>query len=128
MAKKIIGIAGYMGCGKSTLSKYWAEHFGIQRIDADLEAKILMNENTSIINEVGNEFGVVTHGKIDFSELGKIVFADNGKLDLLNGIVHPALITHINEKSKSIQASVLIDVNTFRSKWKMTDVGLLLIM
>lgn len=107
--KKIIGVAGYMGCGKSTLSKYWAEYFNILRIDADLEAKILMNENIPLIDNVRECFDVVSEGKIDFAKLGKIVFADKEKLDLLNSIVHPTLINHINEKTHACESAVLVD-------------------
>lgn len=107
MNKKIIGVAGYMGCGKSTLSKYWSEYFGIERLDADLEAKALMNESSALINRVGESFGVVVQGKIDFTELGKIVFADKSKLDLLNSIVHPVLIDHINDRCAG--SAILVD-------------------
>lgn len=98
-----------MGCGKSTLSQYWADYFGIHRLDADLEAKVLMNENSELIDQVGKNFDVVSSGKIDFGELGKVVFAEKAKLDLLNSIVHPALIDHINEKCRNSSSSILID-------------------
>ncbi len=105
----IIGIAGYMGSGKSTLAKMLSDKFGIVLLDADVIARTLMNENSSIIESVSEIFGVVTDGGIDFPELGKIVFSDPKSLDQLNSIVHPILIDELNQKASHESAPVIID-------------------
>jgi dephospho-CoA kinase len=88
-----IGLTGGIGSGKSTVAKIF-EVLGIPVYYADEEAKNLMNEDeklrAKIIAEFGNE--VYASGKLDRGYLSSIVFNNPAKLELLNSIVHPAII------------------------------------
>ncbi len=110
-SKQIIGIAGYMGSGKSSLSHAVASELKAKIIDVDVVARSLMLEDVEIINKVGDRFGVVYDGKIDFASLGPIVFAEKAALNDLNTIVHPRLITLVNEMSNALakESIVIID-------------------
>ncbi len=105
----IIGIAGYMGSGKSTLAKMICEEFDATLLDADIIARTIMTEDSSIIESVSKVFDVVEDGCINFQELGKIVFSDPQSLDMLNDIVHPILIKELNSKASQESSPVLID-------------------
>ena len=96
-----LGIAGYMGAGKSLGADYLAETFGWVKIDADKEAKKLMSSSMDIIQAIESTFGVVHEGVIDSAQLGAIVFSSQKQLLRLNAIVHPPLIEHL----KSVQAT-----------------------
>lgn len=91
-----IGIAGYMGSGKSLACRFLADH-GYEVIDADSEAKRLMNETAHIRERLAQEFGsdVVTDGTVNFKILGSLVFGSSSQLGTLNSIVHPALVEHL---------------------------------
>lgn len=100
MAFKRIGIAGYMGAGKSTAARILASSAlagGGLIIDADLEAKALMTEDRPIRHELAAAFGGSIIGKdgLSFSTLGQIVFGSREKLLQLNAIVHPALVQRL---------------------------------
>ena len=51
-----IGLTGGLGCGKSTASAVLAE-FGAYILDADNEAKKMINKNSIVQSELIAEFG-----------------------------------------------------------------------
>ncbi|MDR0304189.1 MAG: dephospho-CoA kinase [Chitinispirillales bacterium] len=105
----IFGISGYMGSGKSSAAKYLCEKYRFTLIDADKTARKLMLENSDLINETGKTFGVVEDGKINFSQLGEIVFENVENLKKLNSITFPYIIEAINSERKNAVCSVLLD-------------------
>ncbi len=61
-------------------------------IDADRLGHEVIEPGTRAYDEIVREFGagiVSVDGRIDRGKLGAIVFADRGKLERLNAIVHP---------------------------------------
>ncbi len=91
-----IGIAGYMGSGKSSCIKL-LELPSLLSLDADQIAKSLMLESTEIKLELKKTFGenVCPDQSIDFTLLGSIVFNSPVALKKLNTIVHPPLLQHL---------------------------------
>jgi len=82
-----------MGSGKSTCAKFFADA-GAMLINADLEAKVLMENEPGILQELKGEFGdsILENGKISYSRLGSIVFSSVEPLLKLNSITHPPLL------------------------------------
>jgi dephospho-CoA kinase len=93
-----IGIAGYMGAGKSTCACFLAGTH-VRVIDADHEAKLLMNHDESIRKQVAAVFGasVVEEGSLCFERLGQAAFASARSMQALNAIVHPALVRRLHD-------------------------------
>jgi dephospho-CoA kinase len=82
-----------MGSGKTTACKLF-EFLGIPVYYADDRAKWLMNNDTTIREQLIAAFGTSTYtpdGQLDRAYLAKLVFNDQNKLDRLNSIVHPAV-------------------------------------
>jgi dephospho-CoA kinase len=110
-----IGIAGYMGAGKSTCARAF-DSFDTAIIDADAEAKLLMQSDPKLLLSLKNSFGesIADNGKILFGELGRIAFSSAGTLLTLNEIIHPPLVKHLeglirsNEKPLRILDAALI--------------------
>ena len=88
-----IGITGGIGSGKSTIAKVFST-LGIPVYYADDAAKRLMNADEELKKNIQKQFGPETYkdGLLDRSYLGKLVFNDPYKLDLLNKLVHPVTI------------------------------------
>jgi dephospho-CoA kinase len=97
MTVKRIGMAGYMGAGKTEAARFLAERTDAAIIDADQEAKALMNTDQGIREQLNRAFGgsIIRKGEILFPVLGSIVFGSKEKLLLLNSIVHPLLVTRL---------------------------------
>jgi len=87
-----IGITGIIGSGKSMLSQTFRS-MGIPVYDADSKAKLLMNSDIHIKEELIRNFGENTYadGKINKDHLRRIVFGDEAKRLIVNSIVHPAV-------------------------------------
>ncbi len=105
----IIGIAGYMGSGKSTIAKAIVEKFDAILIDADKVARKMMIEDDTIITAISDRFDVVANGGIEFGKLGVKVFNDPKALNDLNDIVHPALIERLNTQAQNSNSIAVID-------------------
>jgi len=86
---KIIGLTGSIGMGKSTLAAQ-CRSLGIAVHDADKTVHQLMQRNGAAFLAVKNEFPeVIKDNKIDRKALGKVVFHDADKREILEKIIHP---------------------------------------
>lgn len=120
---KIVGLTGGIGSGKTTVAKVF-ETLGVPVFYADDEAKQLYVTNATMKAEIIKNFGPQTYvnGKLNREFLGKQVFEDKNKLELLNSIVHPQLELHYEnwlEKHKNNpyvlkEAAILIEVGGYK--------------
>lgn len=96
---KVIGITGGIASGKSTVAKM-LRSLGASVINADNICHQLINTE-EIKNKISKKWGNNIQdkdGKINRRTLGKIVFADKGKLLALNKIIHPKVIKRIKSQ------------------------------
>jgi dephospho-CoA kinase len=86
-----LGLTGGIASGKSAVAAMLRE-MGFAVLDADALAHKLIEPGQAAYDDVLREFGPAiadAGGRIDRAKLGAVVFADRGKLDRLNAIVHP---------------------------------------
>ena len=97
--KKIIGITGGSGSGKSHISSMLRNR-GIPVIDADITAHEVMEEDEDCIKDLSSYFGadIYENGKLNRKKLGEMVFSDAEKLKKLNEISHKYILRSINNK------------------------------
>lgn len=88
-----IGLTGGIGSGKSVVTGIF-KVFGIPVIDADTEAKLIMEKDEQLALSIQKLFGeeTYTNKKLNRKYLANIVFNDTSKLKQLNALVHPAAI------------------------------------
>jgi dephospho-CoA kinase len=89
-----IGITGPIGCGKSTVAHWLSQRAGVEVVDADHEARLVLAPGTPEVERVYARFGGAlrrSNGELDRAALGHIVFADPAALQALEAIVHPAV-------------------------------------
>ncbi|MEW5550389.1 dephospho-CoA kinase [Peribacillus frigoritolerans] len=104
---QIIGITGGIASGKSTVSLYLQE-LGFTIVDADLASRAVVEPGKEAYHQVVEAFGediLLTDGNIDRVKLGSIIFNDQEKRLLLNGIVHPAVRNWMRVKTEAALAS-----------------------
>lgn len=89
-----VGLTGPMGSGKSYCAKIF-EQLGVPVFYTDDVARLLINQDKELKQEVQREFGnIYVNGKVDPKLLREIVFVDGGenKLKILNEISHPYVL------------------------------------
>ena len=94
-----VGLTGGIGSGKSTASKFF-EKLGAFILDADKEAKNLLEKNEIVQHEVISEFGtdiINTTGKVDRNKLARVAFQDVDHQRRLNSVVHPYIYDLIDK-------------------------------
>lgn len=99
---KIIGLTGTIGSGKSTVSEY-IKRRGYSVIDADQVAKELTRPGREGYQKIRSLFGdeFLDEGReIDRKKLGKFVFADKKRVELLNRTLHPMILSVIAAEIK----------------------------
>lgn len=109
MMTKIIGLTGGIGSGKTTVIRYIASK-NIPVYIADDAGKRIM-ETPEIIQKVNDLFNgdvLLTNELLDRKKIATIVFNDKQKLELLNGIVHPAVALDFEQFKEAHKAERII--------------------
>ncbi|MDP4170944.1 MAG: dephospho-CoA kinase [Bacillota bacterium] len=99
----IVGLTGGIASGKSTVSNMISE-MGIRVIDADIEARLAVEEGEPAYHKIIEEFGtdiVAATGDLDRQKLGNLIFHNKEKRLRLNEIVHPEVRRRMNEQKES---------------------------
>lgn len=89
----MVGLTGGIATGKSTVSKR-LQAKNIPVIDADVLAREAVQPGTKGLARIVKAFGkdvLLPDGSLDRKKLGSIIFNDESKRRILNGIVHPAV-------------------------------------
>lgn len=98
-----VGLTGGVASGKSTVSAILAD-LGAVVVDADLLAREVVAPGTDGLREIVEAFGpgVVTEsGELDRPALGALVFADEERRRVLEGIIHP----RVRRRSEELEAA-----------------------
>ncbi len=101
--KKLIGLTGKTGAGKSTVSNYLKEK-GAYIIDGDVVAREILEINKSILPELCENFGwdiMKEDGRtLNRKVLAKKAFSSPENTELLNSIMHPAINSEIRKQAE----------------------------
>ncbi len=91
-AKKLIGITGGIGAGKSLISRVLIT-LGYPVFNSDDASRLIVNSDPTVILEIKKVFGEVAYneGVLNRKLVGDLVFNNPSKLNQLNQIIHPAV-------------------------------------
>ncbi|AFZ12514.1 Dephospho-CoA kinase [Crinalium epipsammum PCC 9333] len=105
--KRIIGLTGGIGTGKSTVSNYLAErHFPV--FDADIYARVAVEPGSAILGRIAARYGasiLLTDGSLNRQSLGEIVFNNPDERSWLEQQIHPYVRQHLENDLNSISQS-----------------------
>ena len=94
-----VGLTGSIAVGKSFVSSVLAER-GCHVLDADATAREVVAPGGEGLRRVVEAFGagiLGADGALDRARLGRVVFADEVKRQLLNSLLHPLIIAAQDE-------------------------------
>lgn len=92
-AKKIIGLTGGIGSGKTTVTEFIKE-FGFPVYYSDIRAKEIVNDNENLKSEIRKLLGENAYdesGRYNRKYVSDLVFSNEKLLQQLNGLIHPAV-------------------------------------
>ena len=102
-----VGLTGGIASGKSTVARMLAEK-GALVIDLDEIAHAVQEPESPVWRAIVDHFGraiLGPDGAIDRRKLGSVVFGDREKLEILNRLVHPAVLTEWQRRIAEIRAA-----------------------
>ena len=102
-----IGLTGGIGSGKSSVSALFNK-WGAYIFDSDKEAKLILESNETMQNELIAEFGtdvINPKGGIDKAKLARIAFQDEDHQLRINTVMHPYIFSEIDKIYNKILAS-----------------------
>jgi dephospho-CoA kinase len=122
-----VGLTGGIATGKTYVLSVLGE-LGCEALDADLTAREVVQPGRPAFDEIVAHFGreiLGPDGALDRTKLGAIVFADAGKRETLNSIVHPKVyeaqahwLAEIERRNPDaiaiIDAALLIETGSYR--------------
>ncbi|KAB2085967.1 hypothetical protein ES319_A05G433000v1 [Gossypium barbadense] len=94
---RLVGLTGGIASGKSTVSSMF-KHNHISVVDADIIARDALKKNSGGYKKVVAAFGpdiLQDDGQVDRLKLGRIVFSDASKRQLLNRLLAPYISSGI---------------------------------
>lgn len=99
---KWIGIGGSIASGKSTLSRF-IRQAGYTVIDADQISRQVVEPDTPGYQAVRDHFPKAFDGdELNRSKLGKVIFSDPKKRQLLNSLLHPLIIQESRRQLEAV--------------------------
>ncbi len=107
---KVIGLTGGIGSGKSAAQCYLTSK-KIPVIDADRISRDIVKPGSETLMEITDAFGaniILEDGSLDRKALGKIVFSNKEKLDILNNIMHKRILNEIKHQLALIKAPLVV--------------------
>ncbi len=108
--KRIIGVTGGVGSGKSKVLKILAEEFGVHVIPADDVAKELMKpgqEGQRRVAEYLGEAVLNPDGSINRPAMAQVIFHDEEKRRRVNQLTHPLVWEAIQKEAEESAASLV---------------------
>ncbi|MBC3765312.1 dephospho-CoA kinase [Neptunicella marina] len=120
MSQFIVGLTGGIGSGKSTVGKMF-EQKGIEVIDADQIARIVVEPGTQALLQIKQHFGeqvLNEDGSLNRAQLRSIIFANSEEKHWLNQLLHPIIrqkmidaCTHARSAYVILMVPLLIENN-----------------
>ena len=109
--KRIIGVTGGVGAGKSTVLALLREKFGADVFLADTCAHELMEPGTrgleQVVQALGSSF-LAPDGSVDKKALAQRIFHDKEALRTMNAIIHPLVWETLGKRAEASGRSLAV--------------------
>jgi len=115
----VLGVTGGIATGKSTFVQTFLRHLPAELFDADRSAHELLAQDELVIQRIHDEFGdevFETSGKLSRGRLREVVFANEERRKVLEGILHPAIRDRWMGRAEQIRGT---------DQWMLVDIPLL---
>ncbi|MEQ9668245.1 dephospho-CoA kinase [Coleofasciculus sp. G2-EDA-02] len=122
--KRIIGLTGGIGTGKTTVSNYFADTYQLPILDADIYAREAVQPGSPILNRIITRYGSdvqLPDGTLNRKRLGEIVFPNPGERQWLEQQIHPYVRDRIKSQLNTSESPTVVLVIPLLFEANMTD-------
>ncbi len=123
MGRRVIGITGGVGMGKSTVSNYLGAR-NLPVLDADLYARDAVMLGSPILGHIIDRYGTSLlrpDGNLDRPCLGKIIFSNTAEKLWLEQQIHPYVRDRITTELQKLTRDIVVVVVPLLFEAQMTD-------
>jgi len=109
----VVGVTGGIGSGKTAVTDRLKSH-GIQIVDADIAARVIMQPGQPALAAVAERFGngiLLGDGSLDRAALRNILFADPDQRQWLEQLTHPLIAAEIQRQLGAAQPPYAVFVS-----------------
>lgn len=122
--KRIIGLTGGIGTGKTTVSNYLAQHHQIPVLDADIYAREAVQLGSPVLSKIYERYGAdiqLPDGTLNRKRLGEIVFSQPLERQWLEQQIHPFVRSRFQSELDTLVAPTVVLVVPLLFEAGMTD-------
>lgn len=124
MSRRIIGLTGGIGTGKSAIALDLDKVYNIPILDADTYAREAVSKDSPILEIIKNRYGkqvINADGSLNRSRLGEIIFNNPAEKQWLEQQIHPYVRHRIETELTEINAEVVVAMIPLLFEAKMQD-------
>jgi dephospho-CoA kinase len=122
--KRIIGLTGGIGTGKTTVSNYLADTYHLPILDADIYAREAVQTGSSVLNQIITRYGEQVQfpdRTLNRKRLGEIIFPNPEERQWLEQQIHPYVRDRIESQLSILESPTVIVVIPLLFEANMTD-------
>jgi len=124
MVKRIIGLTGGIGTGKTTVSNYLANAYTLPILDADIYAREAVQLGSPVLAKLVERYGsgiLLADGQLNRQHLGAIIFSDSAERQWLEQQIHPYVRDRFQSELNTLAAPTVVLVVPLLFEAKMSD-------
>jgi dephospho-CoA kinase len=111
LAKRLIGLTGGIGTGKTTVSNYLTKQYALPVLDADIYAREAVAQGSQILSAILQRYGdqvKLADGELNRSALGEIVFNNPPEKQWLEARIHPFVRDRFAQELQQIKSETVV--------------------
>ncbi len=124
MLKRIIGLTGGIGTGKTTVSNYLRQRYQLPVLDADIYARDAVQLGSAILSKIFERYGVsvqLPDGTLNRKGLGEIIFSNPDERKWVEQQIHPYVRDRFQSELDTLVAPTIVLVVPLLFEAGMTD-------
>ena len=111
MNQRLIGLTGGIATGKTTVSNYLRDRYGLPILDADVYAKEAVEVDSPIFQKIVQRYGSdiqLENRALNRKKLGDIIFNDTEEKNWLEAQIHPYVRKRFQEEIDSLDNQIIV--------------------
>jgi len=110
-ARRLIGLTGGIGTGKTTVSNYLAQTYQLPVLDADIYAREAVQLGSPILEQIFERYGAqmqLPDGNLNRQRLGEVVFSNPKQRQWLEQQIHPYVRDRFQAELAKLTAPIVV--------------------